>query len=145
MRSSEVSIGKEVASATDGTELKQLTEWAKEPSVLDLKDDLSACKSSHDVHSMNVQRWNSIRNVSASSKPKKVKGRSEAQPKLVRRQNEWRYSALSEPFLSTEKLFDVSPTTWEDEQSAAQNELVLNWQFDTKLNKISFIDDYVRT
>ena len=145
MRSSEVSIGKEVASATDGTELKQLTEWAKEPSVLDLKDDLSACKSSHDVHSMNVQRWNSIRNVSASSKPKKVKGRSEAQPKLVRRQNEWRYSALSEPFLSTEKLFDVSPTTWEDEQSAAQNELVLNWQFDTKLNKISFIDNYVRT
>jgi hypothetical protein len=46
MRSSEVSIGKVVASATDGNELKQLTEWSKEPTVLDLKDDLSACKSS---------------------------------------------------------------------------------------------------
>jgi hypothetical protein len=145
MRSSEVSIGKVVASATDGNELKQLTEWSKEPTVLDLKEDLSACKSSHDVHSVNVQRWNSIRNVTASSKPKKVKGRSEVQPKLVRRQNEWRYSALSEPFLSTEKLYDVNPRTWEDERAAAQNELVLNWQFDTKLNKISFIDSYVRT
>jgi hypothetical protein len=145
MRSSEVSIGKVVASATDGNELKQLTEWVKEPTVLDLKDDLSACKSSHDVHSANVQRWNSIRNVTASSKPKKVKNRSQVQPKLVRRQNEWRYSALSEPFLSTEKLYDVNPRTWEDERAAAQNELVLNWQFDTKLNKISFIDSYVRT
>jgi hypothetical protein len=145
MRSSEVSIGKEVASATDGKEVKQLTDWAKEPTVLDLKDDLSACQSSHDTHSTKVKRWNAIRKASGSTLPKKVKGRSQIQPKLVRRQNEWRYSALSEPFLSTEKLYDVNPRTWEDERSAAQNELVLNWQFDTKLNKIKFIDDFVRT
>ena len=29
--------------------------------------------------------------------------------------------------------------------AAAQNELVLNWQFRTKLNRVKFIDDYVRS
>ena len=59
------------------------------------------------------------------------------QPKLVRRQAEWRYSALAEPFLNSEKLFNVSPVTFEDEAAAKQNELVLNWQFRTKIRRIA--------
>lgn len=127
----------------DGSD--KLSDWAKEPSVMDLKNDLEACKNLHDNHTANVKRWNDIRNVSGSKKPKKIVGRSQIQPKLVRRQNEWRYSALAEPFLSSQKIFDVEPHTWEDEHAAKQNELILNWQFRTKISKIKFIDEYVRT
>lgn len=123
---------------------KKLTEWNKEPSVMDLKRDLDVCKTMHDNHVNNVTRWNDLR-MARDGRVKKIKGRSSIQPKLIRRQNEWRYSALSEPFLSSPDIFDIEPHTWEDEHAARQNHLVLNWQFRTKLNKVKFIDEYVRT
>ncbi len=124
---------------------EKLTKWKKEPTVLDLKNDLQAAKPSHDAQIIKINRWNDLRNVTGSARPKKIKGRSNVQPKLIRRQAEWRYSALSEPFLGSEKLFEVSPRTFEDDFGAKQNELVLNYQIDTKLNKVRFIDEYVRT
>lgn len=126
-------------------EVKKLTDWKKEPTVMDLKGDLEACRSSHDNHVLNVKRWTNLRNGTGPYRPKKVKGRSSVQPKLIRRQNEWRYSALSEPFLSADKLYKIDPVTFEDEFASKQNELVLNWQFRTKINKVKFIDEYVRT
>lgn len=125
--------------------VSKLTKWAKEPSVLTLKEDLEASKPAHDVHVARVRRWNALRDVTGEFKPKKIKGRSSVQPKLVRRQAEWRYSALSEPFLSDEKFFKASPETFEDVFAAQQNELVLNHQFRTKLNPVKLIDEYVHT
>ena len=126
-------------------QVEKLTDWAKEPSLLDLKADLDAAKPAHDTHSGNVRRWNDLRDVTGKARPKTATGRSAVQPKLIRRQAEWRYSALSEPFLSSEKLFNAEPATWEDTEAAEQNELVINHQFRTVLNKIKFIDEYVRT
>jgi hypothetical protein len=131
--------------ATEIGATSKITEWEKEPSVMDLKADLEAAKPAHDIHVARVKRWDELRNVTGKSKPPKIKGRSSVQPKLVRRQAEWRYSALSEPFLSSETMFDTEPTTFEDNFAAHQNKLVLNWQFRTKLNKVKLIDDYVRT
>lgn len=122
----------------------KLTDWSNEPTLQTLKLDLENAKPSHDAHMQRVQHWINLLKVAGSEKPAKVKNRSSVQPKLVRRQAEWRYSALSEPFLSSHKLFTVKPTTFEDGPSARQNELVLNWQFRTKLNKVKFVDDYVR-
>lgn len=122
-----------------------LTDWANEPSVRSLKLDLEASRPSHDAQVQKIDHWNNLMNVTGSVKPKKVKGRSSVQPKLIRRQAEWRYSALSEPFLSTNKMFNVTPVTFEDVSAAVQNQLVLNWQFRTKLNKVKLIDDYVRS
>ena len=127
------------------TQQKPLTEWSKEPSVMDLKADWEIARPSRDARVTQVQHWLDLRNVEGKAKPKKITGRSQVQPKLIRRQNEWRYSALSEPFLSSEKLFKISPVTWEDRNAAKQNELVLNWQFRTKMNKVHFIDQVVRT
>ncbi|MFR7882253.1 MAG: hypothetical protein ACLU5J_12880 [Christensenellales bacterium] len=92
-----------------------------------------------------IQHWTDLLNVEGKCKPKVRQGQSSVQPKLIRRQAEWRYSALSEPFLNQYKLFTVSPKTFEDEEAAKQNELLLNWQFNTKLNKIKLIDDYIRS
>lgn len=135
-----------VAFASDQSNTSsKLTKWKNEPTVLAMQDDLAVAQPSHDAHVGKVQEWLDLRNVAGKAKPKTGKNRSTVQPKLVRRQNEWRYSALTEPFLSNEKMFNVSPTTWEDTEKADQNQLVLNWQFRTKMNAISFIDEMVRT
>lgn len=123
-----------------------LTDWTKEPDVAVLKGDFTAAKTAHDAQMRKIKKWQDLYAVTGSAKPNVEKGsnRSSVQPKLVRRQAEWRYPALSEPFLGSDKLFKVSPTTFEDAEGARQNELVLNWQFRTKLNRVKFIDDYVR-
>lgn len=123
----------------------KLTKWKNEPSLQTLKKDFDAAKPAHDTQAGKVQHWNNLMSVTGKAKPPAVKGRSSVQPKLIRRQAEWRYSALSEPFLGSDKLFTVKPVTFEDDEAAKQNELVLNWQFKTKLNKVKFIDEYVRT
>ena len=127
-----------------GTAAK-LTEWENEPTVLRLKEELDIAKQSHDDHVSQVKSWLDLRNITGSVKPKTGENRSSVQPKLVRRQAEWRYSALSEPFHTAEDMFSVKPKTWEDTRAAEQNTLVLNYQFRTKLNRIRFIDEFVRT
>lgn len=123
---------------------KKLTTWAKEPTVSQLRQDLLDAKSAHDAHVGNVKRW--LDNLQAKNVAgfKKTPGRSSIIPKLIRKQAEWRYAALSEPFLSTDDLFNVLPMTYEDRNSALQNGLVLNNQINTQLNKTKFIDEYVR-
>lgn len=126
------------------SEGESLTNWVNEPDLLQIKHDFDASKPAHDSQMARINRWSELLKVSGRSKPKTVKGRSSVQPKLVRRQAEWRYSALTEPFLGSDKLFNVRPSTFEDVKSAKQNGLILNWQFRTKLNKVNFIDDFVR-
>lgn len=129
----------------DPAQTEKLTNWKKEPSLQTLKGDLEAGKPAHDALMNEIREWNDLMKVEGKAKPLKVKGRSQVQPKLVRRQAEWRYAPLSEPFLSSSKLFKLTPVTWEDEQAARQNELVLNYQFRTQLNRIKLVDDYVRS
>ena len=124
---------------------KPLTDWKNEPSVRELKQDFMDAKSSHDSQISKIKTWLDNLNVTGAARPKAIKGNSRIQPRLIRKQAEWRYAALSEPFLSTEDLFTVSPVTWEDKAGAHQNELVLNHQFNTRIDKVKFIDEYVRT
>lgn len=124
---------------------QKLTDWANEPSLQTLTLDLQSAKPSRDLMVAEIERWNDLLKVRNEAKPKKVKGRSQVQPKLIRRQAEWRYSALTEPFLGSNKLFKVSPANWTSTKAAQQNEMVLNYQFRSKMNRVKFIDDYVRS
>lgn len=123
----------------------KLTTWEKEPSLSALKADYEAAKPAHDAFVLKVNRWSDLMKIEGKAKPKKRENRSAVQPKLIRRQAEWRYAPLSEPFLSSHKLYQVKPVTFEDVEAARQNELVLNWQMRTKLNLVKFVDDYVRS
>ena len=123
----------------------KLTDWAKEPTVAQLKQDYTDSSSSRDDHKMKVDAWLANLNVTGKAKPKKKKGKSAVQPKLIRKQAEWRYASLSEPFLATDDVFNIDPVTSEDKAGAKQNALVLNNQFNTKLNKVKFFDDLIRT
>jgi len=122
---------------------KKLTEWENEPTLLDLKGELTEAYPDHQHYTLKIDAWLDNLNVTGAAKPKKIKGHSSIQPKLIRKQSEWRCAALVEPFLSTEDLFNLEPVAAGDKKSAIQNSLIINNQFNTKINKTKFIDDYI--
>jgi len=127
----------------DATEVDTLVEWDNPPKIEDLKQDLTEAQSAHTSHTIDVERW--LEALNGSQKLKTKAGRSKIVPKLIRKQAEWRYASLSEPFLSTDDLFNTAPATFEDKQAAEQNGQVLNYQINCKIDKTKFIDEYVRT
>ena len=133
----------DIIPGTDSEE-KKFTDWTNPPSVRNLKQDLSDAKPEHDSHVTKVNGWLDNLNITGSAKIEKKKGRSSMVPKLIRKQAEWRYASLSEPFLSTDDVFNTDPITAEDKEASVQNGLVLNNQFNTKIDKVAFIDEYVR-
>lgn len=127
------------------TVTEKLTNWKNEPDIKDLKNDLTQAQSAHSAQCSKIERWLNILYMTGSAKPVTADNKSKVAPRLVRTQAEWRYSALSEIFLSSTDLFNVNPLTYEDVKSASQNELLINNQFDTKIDKVAFIDKMVRT
>lgn len=123
----------------------KLVDWENPPSIMDLKADFTESKPFHDKQVLLIDNWLDNLNVTGAAKVNTPNGRSKIVPKLIRKQAEWRYASLSEPFLSSPDIFNVDPITWEDRQAAQQNQLVLNNQFNTKMDKTKFIDEYVRT
>jgi len=123
---------------------KKLTSWSNEPTLLDLKQDLTEAASSHSSQTTKITEWLDNLHVRGKALANAPKGNSQIVPRLIRKQAEWRYASLSEPFLSAEDLFDVKPVTWEDRESARQNKIVINNQFNTVIDKVAFIDEYVR-
>ena len=122
----------------------KLTDWANEPSLKDLKQDYTDAQSDHSEHEANVEHWLENLNIEGKAKIEKIPGRSSVVPKLIRKQAEWRYAALSEPFLSTDDIYNINPVGPGDVNAARQNALILNNQFNTKIDKVRFIDEYVR-
>jgi hypothetical protein len=127
-----------------GLEAPALTKWKNPPKLGTLKQDLLFAKPTHNLQKTKIGEWLDNLNVTGSAKVNTPKGNSSIVPKLIRKQAEWRYAALSEPFLSTDDVFNVRPVTWEDRNAAKQNELVLNHQFNVHVDKTKFVDEYVR-
>lgn len=118
--------------------------WKNAPELSDLKNDFTEARSDHAAQISKIDIWLDNLNITGSAKPEKKKNRSSLQPKLIRKQAEWRYASLSEPFLSTPDVFNAYGVTFEDKKAAEQNGLILNNQFNTQLNKVHFFDSYVR-
>lgn len=126
------------------TEYTPLTDWDNEPLVSDLKNDFQDASPAHDAQEAKILDWLDNLHIQGSAKRTKVKGKSSIQPKLIRKQAEWRYSALSEPFLSPDNLVTVKPLTYEDKESSIRNGQVLNYQFNHEIDKVAFIDSFIR-
>lgn len=134
--------------------------WKNPPSLADLKSDFELTKSTHDAQVGKIQAWlralrpdtedndeGTTSNTSPFAKNysvNKPKNRSTIKSKLIRKQAEWRYTSLTEPFLNTPDVFNVDPVGPSDVKSAVQNALVLNNQINTKLDKVAFIDEFIR-
>jgi hypothetical protein len=128
---------------TTETDATSLVDWENPPSLAELKADYDSARVAHQVHTDEVDAW--IRVLNGEQTINAKRGRSKLVPRLARKQAEWRYAALSEPFLSTDDLFNTSPQTFEDKEAAVQNGMLLNYQLNCRMDKVTFIDSYIRT
>lgn len=125
-------------------DLAAATGWKNAPTIGNLQGDLDASRPSQLEYVTKLRQWMDFLEAKGEGAAPKRKGRSQVQPKLIKKHAEWRHPSMSEPFLSSSKLFDVAPRTWEDKKGAVQSELLLNHQFDRYVDKVSFIDEMVR-
>jgi hypothetical protein len=125
-------------------DLGKETGWVNPPSVGDLQADVDAARPSQQQFVTILKEWMDHLETKGVGAAPKRKGRSSVQPKLIKKHAEWRHPSMSEPFLSSSKLFTVKPRTWEDAESAKDCELLLNYQFERYIDKVKFIDEYVR-
>ena len=136
-----IDMGNNIIEAAD-TNKKLKPEWKNEPTFDDLNNDFIEAMYSHEAFKAKLL----IRKENfEGGKPIEVpKGRSTHRPKLIRKQAEWKYPAIEDPFLSTVDMFKINPRTWEDEAAAKQNELILNYQWNTKINKVKLVNEISR-
>ena len=117
--------------------------WKNSPTVAKLKNDIRDAEPTFDAHVKDVDHWLNVREGKLKFKP--MKGQSAFQPKLVRKQNEWRYASLTEALLASVDMYDVAPSTHLDTDSARDNAIIINKQFEVDIDRVGFIDKYVRT
>ena len=123
-------------------QINKLTNWKNEPTVDDLKEDYVRANASYAEHRSKVEEY--LKALDAPSPVEKSPTHSAVQPKLIRKQAEWRYAALSEPFLADSDMIHISPRSYEDGYAAKQNQIILNYQFNEELDKVHLIDTYIR-
>lgn len=132
-----------VTVSAEDTKLKLQPKWKNEPDFEDLNKDLLMSNSSHtmvrEALILRNEQFNGGKQLITSAK-----GRSVTRPKLIRKQAEWKYASLEEPFLSTQDMFKINPRTAEDVDAANQNEILINYQWSTKVKKVKLINDIVR-
>lgn len=131
------------AESVDNSQETKLTSWKSEPSFNDLYEDYKQAQEDHSQWLLKLDE----RKVNLDGGPELEvpKGKSTVRPKLIRKQHEWLYPSLEEPFLNTEDMFDIKPRTAEDVNAAKQNSLMLNYQWATKVDKVKLVGDIVRT
>lgn len=122
----------------------KLTNWKNEPTVDKLMYDYQQATSDHYSQISKVDKWIKLLNP-ATDKSKIKKGRSGISPKIIRRLVEWRNASLTTSFLNEKNLFQVKPTAPKYLDSALQNELILNYQFNSQIGKVKFINELIRT
>jgi hypothetical protein len=122
--------------------------WSNPPKVTQLKQEMEDAIPNHSAQVERMDAWienlNGKTTANPQNKNKKAKTRSEYTPRLIRKQAEWRYPSLTEPFLNTPNMFEVSPQTHMDKEGAIQAGQMINHQFNNKINKVKYIDDLVR-
>lgn len=116
--------------------------WANEPKYQDLANDKEASSGFMEDYKQKLLEYQELRD--GGKKIRARPGKSTARPKVIRKNNEWKYPALEDPFLNTENMYEVNPATWEDVKAAEQNELVLNYQWSTKVPKVHIVTEAVR-
>lgn len=122
---------------------KLMPNWKNEPTVDDLLNDFTEATYSHNEfkEKLLIRRLN----FNGGKPIEAPKGRSKHRPKVIRKNAEWKYPSIEDPFLSTTDMYKINPRTWEDEEAAKQNELILNYQWNTKVNKVKLVNDISRS
>ena len=116
--------------------------WKNSPTYSKLSADVEASSGIQDDIRTTLENYKIIKD---GGKAVKVKpGKSSVRPKMVRKYQEWQYPAREEPFLNTPNMFQLMPRGPKDAPAAAQNGMLLNYQYETLLDKVSLVGNVVR-
>lgn len=126
-----------------------MTDWVNEPGINDLQNDVQMTLNQRSYHHGRICMWRDMYHCRG-----KYSGQngdydhdtkhSTVQPKLIAQQAEWRIAMLSEPFLSTDDMFDVNPSKKGSIASALQQTTVLNYQWRNQIDRINLVNRLVR-
>lgn len=126
-----------------------LTDWKNEPSIWDFRGDVEMTLNQRSFHHGRIQNWRDM--YHCRGKYSGFNGdydhdtkHSTVQPKLIAQQAEWRIAMLSEPFMSTDDMFDVNPSKKGSIASALQQTTVLNYQWRNQIDRVNLINRMVR-
>jgi len=116
--------------------------WKNCPDYLKLNADVEASSGIQDEIRSDLETYKILKQ---GGKPVKVKpGKSAIRPKMVRKHQEWKYPALEEPFLNTPNMFQIMPRGPRDAAAAHQNSMLINYQYETLINKVKLVGDVAR-
>lgn len=134
----------QLISVLSGRTSEKLTNWKNEPKVEELMGDYKQALPAHNYHISRIQSWLKLLNP-VTDKTKIKSGRSGVTSRMARKLAEWRYSALASAILNERNLFQVTASSPKFIEASFQNSLVLNYQFNTLIDKVYFINTLVRT
>lgn len=127
-------------------EIRVPKSWKNPPKLADLKHDIEYAIIEHNEIIQEINHHLDMYHTTPNGvgRPRKQKGRSNAQPMSIRKAAEWRYATLSEPFLDSPKMFKGEPATGLDVNGTKQAETVLNFQMKNQVGLVDFIDNYIK-
>lgn len=106
------------------------------------KSDLSLTKSFKSDIDSKREIW--VREYNAEPYGNEKKGRSTIVSQDIRKQNEWQFPSLMDPFVSAPTIVNCTPVTFEDEAGANQAEHLLNYQFCRGFNRYLLMSQLVK-
>jgi hypothetical protein len=107
-----------------------------------LKADLKAADLLKRDQDAVIAKWKAEYNGDPYGNEKK--GKSAIVSRDIKKQSEWQHATIVDPFVSTSDVIKCIPITWEDEEAARQNELLLNTQFCRKFDRFNFMSKAVK-
>lgn len=117
--------------------------WVKIPTLTELKNLVNNIHPIVNNQVRKISKWEKILK-NPKSKTNNKENISTLTSSLAQTHANWRYSSLSESYLSEDKLFTLECSNAESNIIAQQNEKILNWQFKTNINLINFFDSLVK-
>jgi hypothetical protein len=107
-----------------------------------LKGDLKSAEQMKLFNDGRIKEWKD--GYEGNPYGNEVKGKSAIVSRDIKRQSEWQHASLVDPFVSTSEIIKCHPITFEDEEAAKQNELLLNTQFCRKFDRFNFISKSIK-
>lgn len=107
-----------------------------------LKADLKAAEILKREQDTAIFKWRAEYNGDPYGNEQK--GKSAIVSRDIKKQSEWQHATIVDPFVSTADVIKCTPITFEDEQAARQNELLLNTQFCRKFDRYNFMSKAVK-
>jgi len=107
-----------------------------------LKADLQETESFKSE--MDAKRIQWVKEYNGDPYGNEQKGRSSIVSQDIRKQNEWQFPSLIEPFVSSPNIVRCNPITYEDRDGAKQAEHLLNYQFCRDFNRYKFMSNMIK-